>query len=81
MQRHYTVKCPRCRAKYIPKLTLLLVPAGGRHTIPPDYIIPDLAGPGYLVEAFPTGDMGFWKQGGCVHEVVTVVEVEEEMSK
>ena len=89
MQRRYLVICTECRAKYIPKVNLALLPAGGRRTIPPDYIIPNEKGAGAIRESFPMGDMDYWKQGECVHEMTVVrmtdedgeVEEVEEVSK
>lgn len=72
MQRRYWVECRECHAKYVPKLTLMLMPGGGRRSMPPDFIIPDAKGPGALQEAFPMGDMELWRQGGCTHVMVVV---------
>lgn len=77
IQRRYVVKCTGCRAMFVPKIGLCPVPLG-RRNIPPDYVIPDALGDTYLMEAFPEGDMGAWKQGQCVHEVLPPIDVEVE---
>lgn len=70
----YFIRCSDCDAGYVIKLTLMLMPGGGRRAIPPDFIIPDEKGERSLQEAFPTGDMEHWRTGGCTHEMVVVKE-------
>lgn len=78
IEKHYVVRCVDCDAKFVVKTDLLLLPAGGRRTIPPDFIIPDNKGPTTIQEAFPMGDMGYWRQGGCVHGMLIEKETETE---
>lgn len=68
-QRRYWFRCSVCRAKFIPQINLMLIPPGGRKSIPADFIIPDEKGRTALQEAFPLGDLTYWKQGGCVHSM------------
>jgi hypothetical protein len=72
MQRRYWFMCQVCEAKFVPKLTLLQVPPGGRRDIPPDFILPNLTGEDALLEAFPAGDMELWVQRGCTHQLQVV---------
>lgn len=60
-----------CNAKLIPKLSLAALPSGGRHTTPPDYVIPDSKGSNMISEALPLGDLDRWRQGGCVHDYLS----------
>lgn len=71
-QKRYWVKCSGCNGGFVPKLTLLALPPGGPRNIPPDFIIPDAPGDSTLVDGFPHGDMGYWRNGTCTHDVVVL---------